>query len=127
MGAFDTAKEIVRIGSTAGLSKDVVDLLETKAALLAEQVAALQQDNAQLKREVSQLRDQLQRAEPSGFVESEGLLWKRKASGGFEPRPYCPQCRDHPVMMGFPPPPHSHFWVCPADHTFDYHIAAPTA
>lgn len=64
MSALDTAKEIVRIGSTAGLSKDVIDLLEKKTALLTEQVSALDRENAQLRGEVVQLRQQLQRLQP---------------------------------------------------------------
>jgi hypothetical protein len=58
MGALDTAKEFVRIGSTAGLSKDVIDLLEKKAALLAEQVSSLERENAQLKAENAKFRHQ---------------------------------------------------------------------
>lgn len=71
MGAIDTAKEFVRIGSTAGLSKDVIDLLEKKAGLLAEQVTALEQENTTLLRENRQLKlenenfqKQLQHAQP---------------------------------------------------------------
>lgn len=65
MSALDTAKEIVRIGSTAGLSKDVIDLLEKKTALLTEQVSALERENAQLRAEAAQFRQQLQRLQPA--------------------------------------------------------------
>src|ERR1043165_5971567 len=64
MGALDTAKEIVRLSSTAGHSKDVIDLPEKKVALLAEQVSALESDNAQLKAELAQVRQQLPHASP---------------------------------------------------------------
>jgi hypothetical protein len=64
ISALDTAKEIVRIGSTAGLGKDVIDLLEKKTALLTEQVSALDRENVQLREEVVQLRQQLQRLQP---------------------------------------------------------------
>jgi len=71
MSAIETAKEFVRLGSTAGLSKDVIDLLQTKAALLAEQVTALEQENTallrenrQLKLENENLKGQLQNARP---------------------------------------------------------------
>jgi hypothetical protein len=37
MSAMDTAKEIARIASTASLGKDVIELLEKKVGLLAEQ------------------------------------------------------------------------------------------
>jgi DNA-binding MarR family transcriptional regulator len=55
MSAFDTAKEIVRIGSTAGLSKDVIDLLEKKSSLLAEKVVSLEKEKAVLEQENSEL------------------------------------------------------------------------
>ncbi len=126
MSAIDTAKEIVRIGSTAGLSKDVIDLLEKKATLLAEENIALKSQVAVLQAENAQLRQKLEHAQPqTKFVESEGLLWKRKPSGEFESRPYCPSCRDHPVMSAFPPEPHAMYSACPGPHTFDYAIKPP--
>jgi DNA-binding MarR family transcriptional regulator len=64
MSALDTVKEIIRIGNTAGLSKDVIDLLEKKSALLAEKVMTLESKNAQLKLECTQLRQQLQPPKP---------------------------------------------------------------
>jgi regulator of replication initiation timing len=71
MGATETAKEVVRIATTAGLAKDVIDLLEKKASLLAEQVTALEKENTSLLRENrnltienTQLRTQLPTARP---------------------------------------------------------------
>jgi regulator of replication initiation timing len=71
MSAIDTAKEFVRLGSTVGLSKDVIDLLDKKASLLAEQVTALEQENTtllrenrNLKLENENLKGQLQKARP---------------------------------------------------------------
>jgi len=73
MSAIDTAKEFVRLGSTVGLSKDVIDLLDKKAVLLAEQVATLEQENTtllrenrNLKLENEKLNGQLQNARPKG-------------------------------------------------------------
>jgi hypothetical protein len=73
MSAIDTAKEFVRLGSTVGLSKDVIDLLDKKASLLAEQVTALEQENTtllrenrNLKLENEKLKGQLQNARPKG-------------------------------------------------------------
>lgn len=48
MDAAQGMKDVIRIAQTAGLSKDVIDLLETKAELLAEQVVTLEQQNATL-------------------------------------------------------------------------------
>ena len=127
MSALDTAKEIVRLGSTAGLSKDVIDLLEKKTALLTEEIASLRAKVSRLETENADLRAQLQRAQPQsgGFVEHDGLLWKRTTSG-FERRPYCPRCADRPVMMEFPPGSRE-MWVCPSNHTFAHDSHPPTA
>jgi regulator of replication initiation timing len=51
MSAADTIRDVVRIATTAGITKDVIDLLERKAGLLAEQVAALEKENTALLRE----------------------------------------------------------------------------
>ena len=116
MSALDAAKEILRITSTAGLSKDVVDLLEKKVALLTAVLSESQREIGSLKAENSTLRAQLQNLQPVAFQESMGVLWKRTPTG-FESRPYCPECASRPVMMGFPPG-GPEMWACPADHTF---------
>ena len=64
MSALDTAKEIVRMANTAGLTKDVIDLLEKKSALLKEQVATLENENTHLKLENARLQQQLQHLQP---------------------------------------------------------------
>jgi regulator of replication initiation timing len=64
MSALDTAKEIVRMANTAGLTKDVIDLLEKKSALLKEQVGMLENENTQLKLDNANLRQQLHRLQP---------------------------------------------------------------
>jgi hypothetical protein len=113
MSATDTAKEVIRLATTAGLSKDVIDLLEKKSALLTEQVAALERENTQLKLEVAQLRTQLKNSQPvmGSFREFEGVLWKRTGNG-FGKTPYCPQCSDHPIMFGQPPGGYPVLWQC---------------
>jgi hypothetical protein len=58
MSALDTAKEIVRIGSTAGLSKDVIDLMEKKLVLLTDELANAHRRIAQLEIENAQLKTQ---------------------------------------------------------------------
>ncbi len=81
MNAADAFKEAVRVASTAGLSKDVIDLLDKKAALLAEQVTALEQENTallrenrNLKLENENLKAQLQNARPKGDELEEGCV-----------------------------------------------------
>ena len=86
MSVLDTAKEIVRIGSTAGLSKDVIDLLEKKVTLLVDENFELSTKVSRLEIENAQLRTQLQHLQPAsarneGFailkvLESEQKKWK---------------------------------------------------
>lgn len=142
MSAFDTAKEIVRIGSTAGLSKDVIDLLEKKLALitgeleisqrktvsLESQMLVLTTKATKLEIENRQLRAQLHNSPPvvGALQESMGVLWKRTATG-FEPHPYCNECAHHPVMFANPPPEvmDPMFWQCSSNHKAPYSAKPP--
>jgi hypothetical protein len=51
MSALDAAKEIARIGETAGVSKEVMGLLEAQASWLAERISALEKEKAALTEE----------------------------------------------------------------------------
>ena len=111
-----TVKEIARIATTSGLSKDVIDLLEKKVVLLTQQITSLETENSNLKLENGQLRNQIQNSQPklSSFHEEFGVLWKRNKTG-FEQTPYCPQCANHPIMFGQPPigmPIDPFMWQC---------------
>jgi DNA-binding NarL/FixJ family response regulator len=64
MSAIDTAKEIARIASTASLGKDVIDLLEKKVGLLAEQITTLETENANLKQKAANFDQQFAGARP---------------------------------------------------------------
>jgi hypothetical protein len=59
IAAAETAREIVRVAANAGLAKDLIAIMEKKAAALAEQVAALEKEQAGLKAENANLRSQL--------------------------------------------------------------------
>jgi hypothetical protein len=121
MNASQTAKELVRIATTAGLSKDVIDLLEKKAALLVEENAVLTNKITTLEVENRQLKTQVQNSQPvtGAFHEFAGVLWKR-TDKGFEKFPYCKECSNHPIMVGHPSiglPIDPHLWVCSHGHT----------
>ena len=58
MGATDIAKDAIRIASTAGLSKDVIDLLNEKITLLDGKIADLESENAELKEKIKELKAQ---------------------------------------------------------------------
>jgi DNA-binding MarR family transcriptional regulator len=73
VSAIETAKEIARIAATAGHDKDVIDLLEKKAALLSEQVAALQSENAKLKHKVEDLVQKIESLGPKGELHPDAV------------------------------------------------------
>ena len=100
MSASDTAKEIVRIASTAGLSKDVIDLLNEKVSILTTELSEARLRISHLEIENRQFHTQLDNLHPVGFVPYMGVLWKRTADG-FEPFPYCQECPTHSVMTPF--------------------------
>jgi len=64
MSATDTAKEIIRMASTAGLSKDVIDLMTTKMDFLTSENTELKTKVGALEIEVRQLRGQLANSQP---------------------------------------------------------------
>jgi DNA-binding MarR family transcriptional regulator len=70
-GPQEIAKDVIRLVTTAGLGKDVIDLLEKKVALLTEKIgtlekekSVLQTENANLKQKVYDLEQELDRLRP---------------------------------------------------------------
>lgn len=130
MSIMDTAIEIRKIMATAGISGEIIALMEKKLILLTDELvsvnkrlSASEAHNKQLISKIHDLEKQKQGMTQETFVENDGILWKR-ANDGFEKRPYCPICPNHPVMMGFPPG-GSDLWTCPFNHTFDFHSNPP--
>src|ERR1017187_10371729 len=76
MSATDTAKEVIRIASTAGFSKDVIDLMDKKLSLLTSENAELKKKVSAFEIEVRQLRRQLEDFQPVA-----------------KPADICPYCR----------------------------------
>jgi FtsZ-binding cell division protein ZapB len=64
MSPQDIAKDAIRLVTTAGLGKDVIDLLEKKVALLTEKIATLETENANLKQKVENSEKELERLQP---------------------------------------------------------------
>ena len=73
MSAIDTAKEISRIASTASLGKDVIELLEKKVGLLAEQITTLETENANLKQKVANFDQQFAGARPKDELHPDAI------------------------------------------------------
>lgn len=51
MSALDTAKEIIQLAKTSGLSDEAIDQLDKKSKLLTEQLSALEVENIQVRGE----------------------------------------------------------------------------
>jgi FtsZ-binding cell division protein ZapB len=73
MSAIDTAKDILKTAMTAGMSGEVIGLLEKKIGLITDQVTTLEQENASLKtenanfqRQAAELQSQLAQLAPDG-------------------------------------------------------------
>ena len=58
MSVSDTAKEVVRIGSKAGLAKDIIDLTEKKLAILTSELDTATDKFALVEKRVSELESQ---------------------------------------------------------------------
>ena len=113
MSAQDIAKEVVRIATTHGLAKDIIDLMEKKLSLLTDELSEAHLRIEKLESEKAQLAQQLHRAQPVGFVTKDGLLWKEG-----DTYPYCPECQSHPVMTPFGRGWSMRLWICPNQHQF---------
>lgn len=80
MNPADIAKDAIRIATTAGLSKDVIDLLEKKVSLLAGQITTLndklalsETENANLKKKVTDLEQETIRLRPKDALPDDAI------------------------------------------------------
>ena len=80
MSATDTAKEVIRIATTAGLSKDVIDLQAAKLDILVKENAELSTKVSRLEIENRQLRSQLEDFQPVAKP-ADTCLYCRRATG----------------------------------------------
>lgn len=90
MSASEAAKEVIRIATTAGLSKDVIDLMEKKVSLLTGENSELKTKVSALEVEVGQLRGQLGNLHPIAKP-ADICPFCRRAAGELEaikPHPY---------------------------------------
>jgi hypothetical protein len=67
--------------------------LREKLSLAEARIAALEAENKKLREEIAALRSKPADEAATEFVESSGVLWKHKRSGGYESVPYCPTCK----------------------------------
>jgi hypothetical protein len=80
MSATDTAKEVIRIATTAGLAKDVIDLQAAKLDLLVKENTELSTKAGALEIEVRQLRRLLDDRHPVVHP-ADTCLYCRRAAG----------------------------------------------
>jgi hypothetical protein len=118
--ALDWQLVLARLNRVPGFSATAQHV-----ALFKDLYEQAQKENEQLKAECARLKAEneglhRQIASRTEFEEIEGILWKRKPTGGFDSKPRCPNCQDHPAMGEFPPGAHLH-WVCSrCNGVFDY-------
>ena len=73
MSAIDTAKEIGRIAAATTLGKDVIDLLEKKITLLTEQITTLETENANLKKKITDVEQEIDRFRPKDELHKDAV------------------------------------------------------
>jgi hypothetical protein len=125
MNLFDAIEKLITEHGSAAILRERIAQAKEQQAALEKENASLKTENARLASDLQKAQSEIQHLKPTGMVENDGLLWKRTPSG-FDRRPYCPRCDDHPVMMEFPPGSRE-LWACPSDHTFAYDSHPPTA
>lgn len=78
MGTSDIAKDAIRAIQTAGLSKDVIDLLEKKISLLAEENTSLKAENSELRKKLDEFetKQPYSAPRPDGFDENTDNILK---------------------------------------------------
>jgi len=107
------------------LQADNNSILRENNELLQKQLDEQRSVNDKLREQVADLEAQLAQHKASEvtkveFDEVEGILWKKKPEGGYESKPRCPNCKNHPVMHQFPPGGNLH-WMCSAcKAVYDY-------
>lgn len=99
MGIFDNIKNIL-------IELPVSDILRERLLLLEAQIKIIEEENINLKKKNTELLRNLNRIEKEladirateQFIEHRGMLFKRKAGGGYHKAAFCPLCR---APMGF--------------------------
>jgi len=112
-----------RLNKVPGFSATAehVALLKSLYEQAQKEREQLQKECEELRKENALLKKQLvSQAKAAELEEIDGILWRRNPSGGFDSKPRCPNCADHPVMGEFPPDAKLH-WVCSrCNGVFDY-------
>lgn len=102
--------DLVRDFPTLAVAKERLCLAEDRQKLLEQENENLRQQVAELTQQVESLLAATATAdEEQEFTRYRGLLWSREGAG-FEPTPYCPDCRR--PMLGFPIPTAPMQWLC---------------
>jgi hypothetical protein len=107
----ELVEKLINEHGSAAILRERLAFIRDQAQILEKQNAQLQQENVTLKKRVAELETELRKLiKPDGFIENDGVLWRRKGSG-FENSPYCPNCEKHTVLSLMPSY-HPMFWLC---------------
>lgn len=86
--------EILREFPAIAVAKERLEYWQKRYDALEQENISLKQENERLKRENADMRSQIEgQLKTAGFVQAEGVLWRRKPSGEYEKNPYCPVCK----------------------------------
>lgn len=100
MGIIKDFQELINDYNHDSALRSRLVLLGNKTAKVVKEHNDLKKELAEAKSKLARLMDQLGEDNADGeLVEHQGVLFKRKASGGFHPVPFCPTC--HKVMEKF--------------------------
>jgi len=111
MGWYEAIKDALTVADKLRSAE-----LKQKLADVQVECAKLAADNASLRQENLEFREQLQTRQDMEFRQN--VYWRRLAPGKFE-GPYCPKCLDgerKTARMGDRPD--DHYWRCPVCGTF---------
>ncbi len=96
--ADDLMKEFPEIS----VAKKRLEYWQERYNELEKENERLKHENEELTRESARMKKQInEQLQTAGFVEAEGVLWKKKANGQYERNPYCPVCK---LVMSPSPP-----------------------
>ena len=99
---MDWLAELLKEFPSLSVAKERLQYWQDKYNTLESENDRLRRENEQLDKDNAKLKSQVETLQTSeGFVESEGVLWKRKPNGEYEKNPYCPICK---LVMSPSPP-----------------------
>jgi DNA repair exonuclease SbcCD ATPase subunit len=94
MGLLESIDKLITERGSAAILRERLDLLREQGQAINDKVAALEQENSRLKRELEECQRNLAAATTAKkFVEHRGALFERTPSGAYSLSVRCPTCQ----------------------------------